>query len=242
MLFYRSNICLIEGFVQFQRFDLSRCHEATGTAVVIDVLRAFTTAAFAFGRGAESISLVAEVAEAFQQKEENPSLILLGEVDGLPVTGFDYGNSPTAMQTAVLAGKRLVQRTSSGTQGVVRCTAVDEIVTASFVCARAVADYLRKQKPALVSFIITGAQPDRPCAEDEACADYLEALLTNQEPDPTLFLQRVRESANGRLFARDHHPAFPATDLDCAVALNQFDFVMKVQRQDGWHIMRAHRG
>ena len=31
---------------------LESCHDATGTVVVIDVLRAFTTAAYAFAAGA----------------------------------------------------------------------------------------------------------------------------------------------------------------------------------------------
>ena len=36
--------------------------EATGTAIIIDVFRAFTTAAIAFDRGATQITLVAESA------------------------------------------------------------------------------------------------------------------------------------------------------------------------------------
>jgi len=229
-----------ETFVKFQRFDLSQCHEATGTAVVIDVLRAFTTAAFAFDRGAAFIILVAEVAEAFQLKAENPDLVLLGEVDGLPIEGFDFGNSPTAVQKADLSGKQLVLRTSSGTQGVVRCTAVDEMVTGSFVGARAIATYLKQRRPAEVSFIITGGRPDNPNEEDTACADYLEALLSNQTPDPAPFLQRVWTGLNGRRFAADDHPAFPVSDLALATAVDQFDFVMKVQRYDGLHVMRSY--
>ena len=38
--------------------------EAVGTAVIIDVFRAFTTAAIAFDRGAKEITLVAEIEEA----------------------------------------------------------------------------------------------------------------------------------------------------------------------------------
>lgn len=226
--------------MHFHRFDLNQSHEAIGTAVVIDVLRAFTTAAYAFDRGALSIILVAEVAEAFQLKAENPDLVLLGEVDGLPIEGFGFGNSPTAVQNADLSGKHVVQRTSSGTQGVVRCTAVDELVTGSFVCARAIATYLKQRQPAVVSFIITGARPDNPNEEDAACADYLEVLLLGQTPDPAPFLQRVRASRNGRRFTANDHPAFPATDLDLATAVNRYDFVMKVQRQDGLHVMRPY--
>ncbi len=38
--------------------------EAEGTVIIIDVFRAFTTAAIAFDRGASRITLVAEIEEA----------------------------------------------------------------------------------------------------------------------------------------------------------------------------------
>ena len=44
-----------------QRATLQNCHTATGTVVVIDVLRAFTTAAYAFDAGADDITLVSTV-------------------------------------------------------------------------------------------------------------------------------------------------------------------------------------
>ena len=51
--------------MKFKRATLETCSEATGTVVVIDVLRAFTCAAFAFAAGAKEIILVQETAEAF---------------------------------------------------------------------------------------------------------------------------------------------------------------------------------
>ena len=43
---------------------LRDAREATGAAIIIDVFRAFTTAAIAFDHGAKDITLVAEVEEA----------------------------------------------------------------------------------------------------------------------------------------------------------------------------------
>ena len=43
---------------------------AEGVVVVIDVFRAFTTAAVAFSRGVEKIIMVAEVEEALRLKEQ----------------------------------------------------------------------------------------------------------------------------------------------------------------------------
>ena len=44
--------------MMIQRATRETCGEATGTVVVIDVLRAFTTAAYAFAAGAADITLV----------------------------------------------------------------------------------------------------------------------------------------------------------------------------------------
>ena len=56
--------------------------EAEGTVIIIDVFRAFTTAAIAFDRGADHIVLVAEVEEALQLHNNGVGHLLMGEVDG----------------------------------------------------------------------------------------------------------------------------------------------------------------
>ena len=83
---------------KFYRATLETCSEATSTVVVIDVLRAFTCAAFAFAAGAKEIILVQEIAEAFALKQKMPNALLMGEVNSFPIEGFDYGNSPSAFQ------------------------------------------------------------------------------------------------------------------------------------------------
>jgi 2-phosphosulfolactate phosphatase len=85
--------------MEIQRANLDTCHTATGLVVVIDVLRAFTTSAFLFQAGAEEIILVSGVDEAFQLRKEIPDSIIVGEVDGIRVPGFDLGNSPSTIET-----------------------------------------------------------------------------------------------------------------------------------------------
>ena len=67
---------------------------ATGVVVIIDVLRAFTTAAYAFGSGVREIRIVTTAEEAFDLRRADPKLVLVGEIDGRPIDGFDFGNSP----------------------------------------------------------------------------------------------------------------------------------------------------
>ena len=59
--------------MMIQRATLETCGEATGTVVVIDVLRAFTTAAYAFATGAADITLVGEIEEAFTLRDQSNS-------------------------------------------------------------------------------------------------------------------------------------------------------------------------
>lgn len=53
--------------------------------MVIDVLCAFTTAAYALATGAVDIRAVATVGEALALREKNPGWLLMGEVAGRPV-------------------------------------------------------------------------------------------------------------------------------------------------------------
>jgi len=83
----------------FRYTNLETCHEAMGMVVVIDVIRAFTNAAFAFSRGAKEIYPVSTVEEAMKFKAELPNSLACGEIGGIPPEGFDFGNSPTHTNT-----------------------------------------------------------------------------------------------------------------------------------------------
>ena len=231
--------------MQFQRLSLDESTRATGVTVVIDVLRAFTSACYAFGAGAHEILLVSEVADAFALREQFPGALLMGEVGGGPIAGFDFSNSPAHYVGRELGGQRLIQRTSNGTQGVIRANHADCTLAASFVCAGATARYIRQLAPSLVTFVITAWHADSTDSqqgdEDAACADYLEAILRDMQPDPQPYLARVAASPTGQLFQTNTRPEYPATDLPYCTQLDTFNFALPVQRQaDGRLVMRPH--
>lgn len=236
--------------MEFQRLTLDTCPQATGAVVVIDVLRAFSTTAYAFGAGAGEIFLTRTVERALELRARLPGALVMGEVDGLPVPAFDYSNSPAQLDGADLSGRNLIQRTSRGTQGVALSQRADILLAASFVCASATARYIRQLAPRKVSFVITGAEtgqrfdgsPIERGDEDAACADYLEALLREVQPNPEAFMRRVWESPSGRKFADPDQPEFPAADLEYCTTMDCFDFAMPVQRWDGLLVMRAFYG
>src|SRR5512143_1137654 len=135
---------------------LDTCRETSGVVIAIDVIRAFTNAAYAFARGANEIYPVSTVEEALQLKAVIPNSLVCGEVGGIPPEGFDFGNSPTQTNTLDLNGRALIQRTSAGTQGIVRSLHADTLLAASLVVANATAAYIRNLGTEVVTFVITG--------------------------------------------------------------------------------------
>lgn len=224
--------------METRRVTLETCATVTGTAVVIDVIRAFTTAAYAFAAGARDIVLVGTVEEALALRQQMPGALTMGEVGGRPIEGFDFGNSPAAFLGLNLQGRRIIQRTTAGTQGVVRCRQADLLLASSLVCASATARYLRQLGSPAITLVVTGIFPDRDGDEDVACADYLEALLRQPlRPDSQPFVERVRNSTAARLFTHPAQGLFPAADVECCAAVDRFDFAMPIARRNGLLIM-----
>jgi 2-phosphosulfolactate phosphatase len=77
--------------MRFRYAMLETCSRSKNTVVVIDVFRAFSTAAYAFGAGADSITLVSGVKEALELKIAIPGALVMGEVGGVKVEAFDSG-------------------------------------------------------------------------------------------------------------------------------------------------------
>lgn len=227
--------------MKFHYTNLEDCHTAQGVVIVIDVIRAFTNAAYAFSRGAKEIYPVSSVEEALNFKAKFPNSLACGEVGGIPPEGFDFGNSPTQTNTLALDGCIIVQRTGAGTQGIVRSVNADILLAASLVVASGTVMYIRKLSAGSITFVITGQIGDDRGDEDLACAEYLEALLRDQQPDPTLYVERVYKSRDAFFHLSESFPAFPRSDLDHCIHIDKFDFAMPVDKENGRHVIRARK-
>jgi 2-phosphosulfolactate phosphatase len=216
------------------------CHTHSGVVVPVDVCRAFTTAAYAFGAGAERIYLVSTPEEALALRDRFPGALVMGEVNGRPAPGFDMGNSPEQVRRLDLSGKTLIQRTSAGTQGVVRATAAEHIYASSFAVAEATVRAVQKHQPASVTFVITGKYPGQPRwgEEDAACAEYQAALLRDQQPDPSNFMDWMDVYIEERLdeMDEDFRSVF-SVDLELCRKVDAFPFALRVRRGDGLLVM-----
>jgi 2-phosphosulfolactate phosphatase len=221
--------------MKFNYTTLETCHTATGIVLVIDVLRAFSTAAYAFSRGAKEICLVSGVDEALELKERTPNSKAMGEVGGLPPEGFDFGNSPTRILEQDLTGITLIQRTGAGTQGAVRSKNADIMLAVSFVVAKATMEYVLRLEPDEITFVITGGADN---AEDLACAEFLQKQFLGQAVDTSNYIHRVISSRDA-FQHMDDHPQFPRSDLDYCTRINAFDFAMPITRKENLLILQA---
>ena len=231
--------------MKFSRIFLNRLQnqpDAEDTVVVIDVLRSFTTAAVALARGAAAIYPVENITQAITLAGQVANPVSVGAVGGGdPVPEFDFGNSPSQLLHADLAGKTVVMSTAAGVRGLQRYRHAHQLYAASLVCARATAAAIRAAGADEVCFVITGEWVDRDGDEDIACADYLEALLRGEPdaaPDPAAYARRVRDSDFGRRFTAGTWPNLPLADLDLCAQADIYTFAMPVRRL-GEHMIIA---
>jgi 2-phosphosulfolactate phosphatase len=205
-----------------------------GAVVVVDVIRAFSTAAYAFGAGAAEIFLVGTVDEALEFKAANPGSLAMGEERGLRPAGFDFPNSPAMVRDADLEGRTLVQRTSAGTQGVVRAVDATRLWAASLVVASATARAVADAGLGEPVYVITGRFEDRPGGgEDDALtARLIERARIGDQLDAaaTSVALLATEEARRTLALGDGH--VDPRDIELAAAVDVFDFAMEVERSD----------
>ena len=221
--------------MKFSRIFLNRLQNqpvASDTVVVIDVLRSFTSAAVMLARGAQAIYPVERIADATALFRQLDNVVSIGAVGGGdPVPGFDFGNSPSLLMQAELAGKQAVMTTAAGVRGLQRFRHARQLYATSLVCAAATAEAIRAAGAGEVCFVITGDWVDRDGDEDIACADYIEALLRCLTVAQEAFVHSVRQSDFGQRFTAGTWPNLPLADLDLAARADIFDFAMPVWRE-----------
>lgn len=106
-----------------------------GVAVVIDVLRASTMIVHALVSGCSEVIPCGEVDEARSLAAGMPAgtALLAGERHGVPIAGFDLGNSPSECTPELCRGKSMVITTTNGTKALLASLDADLIVIGSFI-------------------------------------------------------------------------------------------------------------
>ena len=210
--------------------------EASGLAVIIDVFRAFSCEPLLFHLGAAKIILEPDPARASAMKQDHPELVLVGEVNEVPIEGADLGNSPSEIllkSEGFFRNKTVIHRTTAGVTGAAAALErADEVILGSFMTAKAVATYIGEKSPALVTLVAMGERAKQKAPEDEACADYLEHLLTGKPYDPVSSLRQIVFQPTTQKFIAGRKPYLPREDPLFCLQRDLFDFVLLARKQE----------
>ncbi len=203
----------------------------TKITIVIDVIRAFTVAHYAFLNGAKRIILAENVKQAFQLKRKNPDFLLAGEINGLPIEGFDLDNSPYKIRSKDLAGKTLIQKTTNGVRATLNCLSSDHTFVTGYSNAKTTAKYIKNNfttdQQKSINIIASHPSGD----DDLACAEYIKSILEDSNTFTTKEVaERIKHSHVADKFFDENNSYFIREDIEYCTKELEAGFVMKVRK------------
>ncbi len=212
-------------------------------AVVIDVIRAFTFAKTAFDGGLEKILLAETVEQARLLADAHSGAIVAGEVDALPIAGFDVGNSPDQIarkeRGGGVRGRTVIHRTTNGTRMAIAALEHDaNVLVTGLSNVRATAAYIRSlHGNGARSLLLIATHPTGD--EDVACGDHLLHLLgLPGGVSEAVAVARTRRAEAAAKFLDPKFPAYPAEDMAHVLRSDPPDFVMIAGAEDGVPVVR----
>lgn len=230
--------------MQVRRLSLADgARAAEGTAVIIDVFRAFTCEPLMLNAGAKRIILEGDPATCLAWREQRePDAVLVGEANERPIDGFDLTNSPWLILQrgqSLFEGRTVVHRTTSGVTGALAAFPnCDEVLLASFLTAGATAAHILSRRPPVVSIVAMGIRSQSPAPEDEACGDLIESRLGESRLGQRGYnhlaaLTQILGHETAQKFLRADRPYLPAQDVSLCLQVDLFDFALRAEKRDG---------
>jgi 2-phosphosulfolactate phosphatase len=203
--------------------------------IVIDVIRAFTVSHHAFLNGVKEIILTNNEEEALFLKRKNNEFILSGEVNGIKINSFEFGNSPYDLSSVNLNEKTLIQKTTNGVKVAISSLDTDNLFVTGYSNAFTTASYVKEllntiNKDTIVINIIAS----HPTGDDDfACAHYLKNIIldnVNELKDlEESIVYRIVNSDAAKKFYDIKNKDFSILDiLLCSVQVKS-NFVMQVK-------------
>ncbi|MFI5149137.1 MAG: 2-phosphosulfolactate phosphatase [Bacteroidia bacterium] len=123
-------------------------HREEGIVVIIDIFRATSAICTAFQYGVHKMIPVASVEEARRYKEKG--FLVGAERDGIPLEGFDFGNSPYNYMTEKIRNQTVVITTTNGTQAIEAARHAKQVVIGSFLNITALTNWLQSQESEVI--------------------------------------------------------------------------------------------
>jgi 2-phosphosulfolactate phosphatase len=186
--------------------------QAVDVCIVVDVLRATTTAAVLCER-LGGLCVLPSAADLVHLPARAAGYALFSELKGLEVEVPRFDNSPVQARRADLAGRMPVLATTNGTVAVgIAARFAREVVLGSFINASAVAAHVRASGAARVAVMPAGniGKAQR-CSEDDGCAESLVAMLRGTAMDTAAVIAACR--ADPRILRRSANEPGLADDI-----------------------------
>jgi 2-phosphosulfolactate phosphatase len=192
---------------RFESIDLSET-----TAVVFDVLRATSTMITGLEHGVERFFPVETVEAARAHKIQDPSLLLAGERGGLPLDGFDLGNSPAEFKG--IHNKSVVLTTTNGTVALHRVRRAKRVYVGALLNLDSLAQVLENEGSPGVLIVCAGTGEEFALEDAVAAGGLVDRLSDKSLSDAAALvkslyreasvdlLSYLRQSRNGRSLIR----------------------------------------
>ena len=139
--------------------------------LVVDVLRATTTSPLLFERGLETLFVTPSLKSARGFAAAGNHL-LLGERDGLPPEGFNYGASPADLSQVDFTGRTAVMTTQNGPRTLPVVQDARVVLLGAFYNARAAADAALELAREEIAIVCAGHDGNE-SLEDTLAAGFL---------------------------------------------------------------------
>ncbi len=211
----RVTLSVAHCFDDIDRDPARRAHTAY---IVVDVIRATTTLAVMFERGARRVFVAPDVETARRMRASQPQAIIAGEVNAVAPLDFDHGNSPDEWGGLDVAGREILFSSTNGARGLHAAMGggpvfAGSLRNASAVCATALTaarQLTTLARDGIVCVVCSGFD-GRPSDDDSLCAGWLiqtlqrvaaqHGVATTLRPDAQLALDLL--DASRRAYSAD---------------------------------------
>jgi 2-phosphosulfolactate phosphatase len=139
-------------------------------------------------------------------------IVLCGERGGLPIPGFQVGNSPHEFTPELVRDRLVIMTTSNGTQGLVRSGLGEHLIVPALVNLDAAAAYLAPRIGDSGLAVLCCGSEGRLALEDILCAGLLVERLQNNLAERAIGNDGFTVA---RTLANLYGPAVEDTLLDC---------------------------
>lgn len=204
--------------------------------VVIDVFRAFSTAAYVLDRSPASYIFSKNTTTIVKIASQHEQPLLIGKPEIGANLIYHIPNSPTRSLQTEVTGKNVLHRTEAGAKGVLLAKDADIVLVTSFVNSGATARYIRKFPKAKVIIMPMGHEGNTPTLEDNLCGQYIVALINGKLFDIQQFLPELKQGSGKYFFGNDQWQ-YPSTDFHLCLDINRFNFPICAYVKDDYAIL-----